>query len=795
LLWVFCFRRAVKWKASSLVPAIICAAVSASFIIIEVLGATQSGLAVFRRLEWMTYDWRVREAAKYSPPCATNLGFVAITDESADAVLKGHALGNPLPYRFGLLWPRQVYARLVDELSAQGAKAVGFDVLLGELRPDHPPAEIDGNKIGSDEFFAQSLGRATNVILASQFGLYPPELFATNAADVAHISAIPERDGVLRRTRAFLDLRVWHPTIMDAAQTAEWDLDHVAIEPGKLSFPRRYDGRTNVVPLNAKGEFDVGRLERLMTGDESIPLGVRLAVPFQDKRVWQLGIVLAARELGLDLSRSVVDLKHGRIVFSSSSGVQRTLPVDHSGRFYIDWSIGLKDPRLTKDEMQDLLAQYESRRAGRLDEVTNLWKDKLVIVGSIASGNNLNDLGATPLEQQTYLVSDYWNVANSMLMNRFIQPLALPWRLIIIALFGVLAGICTWNLRVLFAVGSVGAIAIGYTALAFILFVNSRLWLPLVTPVLGSLAVTHVTLIIYLVRVERRARQHTRNIFSRVVSPDIVRELLESEKLSLGGARRHVTIFFADVRGFTAVSDAFQKRAELVIAEKKLTVESAEEWLNAEAENVLNAVNPYLSLIADIIKKHEGTLDKYIGDCVMAFWGAPVPNPKHALCCVRAAIEAQRAIFEFNRERQVENDRRQEENLRRLSTAESPLPMLETLTLGSGINTGAVTVGMVGSEAHLMNYTAFGREVNLASRLESASGRARILISENTYREILRDDPDLAATCREQEPLVLKGFHDPIKAYEVPWRPAELSAADAGQSQTMVRARGGSEVP
>ncbi|HWN97096.1 MAG TPA: CHASE2 domain-containing protein, partial [Methylomirabilota bacterium] len=735
-------------------------------------------------LEWITYDWRVKEAAKYSPAAATNLGFVAITDASVDALLDGS-----LPYQFGLLWPRQVYGRLVDELSAQGAKAIGFDVLLAELRPDHLPAQLDGETTSSDEFFARALRRSSNVILASEGGLFPPDLFVTNAAAVAHISAHRERDGILRRTHVFLDIRVWHPMIKQAAQNAGWDLENVQKEPDKLIFPRRFDGGTNVMPLNADGKFDAGLLEHAMSEDRTRLLVQRFEFPFQDQRLWQLGIALAARELKLDLNRAVVDLEHGRIVFSNASGDERVIPVDRQGRFYIDWSIGLKDPRLRAGAIDDLLIQYELRRAGRTDEVTNLFQDKLVVVGSTASGNNLSDFGATALEQQTYLVSVHWNVANSLMMNRFIRPIDLRWRLLIIVVLGALAGICTWKLRVLTAVGSVAGIAAAYTALALFLFITARVWLPLVSPVLGSLFVTHVSLITYLVRVERRGRQRTKEVFSRVVSPDIVRELLEVEKLKLGGARRNVTMFFADIRGFTAVTDASQKRAELIVAEQKLTGISATERLDAEAESVLNTVNPYLGLIADTIKKHTGTLDKYIGDCVMAFWGAPVPNPRHAVCCVRAAIDAQRAIFEFNRERLAENERRQEENLRRLSSGENALPMLEILTLGSGINTGMVTVGMVGSEAHLMNYTIFGREVNLASRLEGASGRARILISENTYLEILRDDPELAATCRAQEPLVLKGFSDPIQAHEVPWRPPDVSPVDAGQSRTMVRGR------
>jgi class 3 adenylate cyclase len=96
--------------------------------------------------------------------------------------------------------------------------------------------------------------------------------------------------------------------------------------------------------------------------------------------------------------------------------------------------------------------------------------------------------------------------------------------------------------------------------------------------------------------------------------------------------------------------------------------------------------------------------------------------------------------------------------------------MLPILLLGSGINTGMATVGLMGSAAEMQNYTVFGREVNLASRLESASGRGRIFIGQATYEHVRRDDPALAATCVELPPRELKGFRSAVKAYEVPWR-------------------------
>ena len=199
--------------------------------------------------------------------------------------------------------------------------------------------------------------------------------------------------------------------------------------------------------------------------------------------------------------------------------------------------------------------------------------------------------------------------------------------------------------------------------------------------------------------------------------------------------------------------------------------EAAEACFDEQAKETLNTVNLYLGLVADTVIKQDGTLDKFIGDCVMAFWGAPTPNPKHALACVRAAIEAQRAVYQLNQQRSTENRKRELENLARVSAGLPPKPMLPILLLGSGINTGMATVGLMGSAAEMQNYTVFGREVNLASRLESASGRGRIFIGQATYEHLLRDDPALAATCVELPPRDLKGFRAAVKAYEVPWRP------------------------
>ena len=177
-------------------------------------------------------------------------------------------------------------------------------------------------------------------------------------------------------------------------------------------------------------------------------------------------------------------------------------------------------------------------------------------------------------------------------------------------------------------------------------------------------------------------------------------------------------MFFADVRGFTEFTDQSQAKVLEFIREHNLSGAEAEAAINEEARETLATVNLYLGAVADAIKRHNGTLDKYIGDCVMAFWNAPMPNAKHAAACVRAAIDAQRAIYELNLKRAGENQKRELENMMRRGGA-ARNPSCRFCMLGTGINTGMVTVGLMGSDEHLLNYTVFGREVNLASRLEA----------------------------------------------------------------------------
>lgn len=273
---------------------------------------------------------------------------------------------------------------------------------------------------------------------------------------------------------------------------------------------------------------------------------------------------------------------------------------------------------------------------------------------------------------------------------------------------------------------------------------------------------------------QARETERIMGVFSKLVSPDVVDELLGAEQLNFGGERKRLTVMFADIRGFTSMTDETRAQALAYIQEHGLNEEQAKAYMDHTARETLATVNIYLSTIADMVKKHQGTLDKYMGDCVMAFWGAPAANEHHALFAVWAAIDAQQAIQQLNARREEENQRRLQDNVNRERQGLPPLPPLPILSLGIGINTGEVIVGLMGSEAHILNYTVFGREVNLAARLEGVAESGRIIIGPGTHEDVMRDAPQLEGRCVALEPVSVKGIKDPVPVYSVQWEGLEL---------------------
>ena len=721
-------------------------------------------VAAIHRLELMTFDWRARLAHGFQNTTtneAAKLGLVEISENTIYAVKNGH-----LGFDYGLYWPRDVYAAGLRELTLEGAKVVAFDALFAELRNDQGMVSLpDGSIACPDDIFAAQLERSSNVILAADSDVMPQLKFRTNAWKVANISVDRDADGVLRRDRPCHDYRVWDPVILQAASQLTWNLPKTIDDQTghKITFFSQLNGEASEFPTDHAGR--IATTNFLSKAPPGFPDKI---VPYQKFRAWSMGILLAAYELKLDLDHPVFE--PGRVVLHGPHGLTRSIPVDEQGYYYIDWSLTQNDPQLRRGAFEMLLAALIERKKGR--PVADYWKDKLVVIGSTATGNDLSDQGATPLESHTFLVNKHLNVARSVLDGRFIRETPLALNLALIILVGGFSAWITWAVERAYS-GTLLMLAFAalYVAVCAGFYVRFRIWAPIVVPVVCAGFVTHVSALVHRVRFEQSQKKMLKQLFSRVLSPDVVNDVLEKEAIRVSGQPREITIYFADVRGFTELTDVTQAKAAEYVKEHNLAGAEAEAYFDVQAQETLQTVSTYLGAIADIVKSHKGTLDKYIGDCVMAFWGAPLPNPHHALDAIRAAIAAQRALSDLNLERQKQNKQREEENARRERQGLPLLPLLPVLSMGTGINTGVAIVGFMGSETHLLNYTAFGREVNLASRLEGVSGHGRIIVGEATFAALQREDPKLAGTCLEWGLRKVKGFRDPVRIYEILWHP------------------------
>ena len=266
------------------------------------------------------------------------------------------------------------------------------------------------------------------------------------------------------------------------------------------------------------------------------------------------------------------------------------------------------------------------------------------------------------------------------------------------------------------------------SAAGLLLFNRWGVWVNLACP-LGNVLGMFMSVTAWNYTVEERRARRIRAMFSSYVTTTIVNELIDNPALArLGGEKREVSILFSDVRGFTTFSEQH------------------------EPEEVVAILNEYLGEMTDVILKSGGTLDKFIGDAIMAFWNAPLPCPDHGERSVRCALDMQARLEQLH-------DKWDREGKPKLSC-------------GIGINTGEVIVGNIGAEGKKMEYTVIGDEVNLASRVESLTRTfdAGILVTEKTVAK-LRSAIE-AGTLEGMEisgvrRVIVKGKQQPVTLYQV----------------------------
>lgn len=215
-----------------------------------------------------------------------------------------------------------------------------------------------------------------------------------------------------------------------------------------------------------------------------------------------------------------------------------------------------------------------------------------------------------------------------------------------------------------------------------------------------------------------REKELIKGAFSTYVSSQVMEQILrDPSQLALGGARKRVSVMFSDIRGFTSMSESMQP------------------------EEVVSIINVYLSLQTAIVLRHDGMLDKFVGDCVMAVFGLPWAKNDDALRAVRTAVEIQKAVRDVNLSRSKQGQR--------------------TITIGIGVNTGEVVAGNMGS-SQKMDYTVIGDAVNLAARLESNAEGGTILVSETTYNDV-KDQ----VVAEKLAPIPVKGKKDKVTVYRI----------------------------
>ncbi len=392
-----------------------------------------------------------------------------------------------------------------------------------------------------------------------------------------------------------------------------------------------------------------------------------------------------------------------------------------------------KDFKTTDEiDLETEINTFDDSLTGYLYDGT--FKDKIVLVGSTQPEDK--DLFFVPIgegkqsgDNQMYGVEVHANVIQNIIDNNFItrQPLWLT--ILIVLVLSLFTFVLTASLKAikskrntlveLLGIAIILAEALIVYAVSMKLFVTKSYLTDMTSPFL-AIVLSYLGSTVYNYLTERKQKVMIKNMFSHYVNRDVVNELVEHpDRLQLTGDRREMTVVFTDIENFTTLAEKMK------------------------AEDLVTVLNEYLNEMTSIIFSNRGTVDKYEGDAIMAFWGAPIPHQDHALQACKTAVEMQYAIVTIRERWKAAG--------------------LQPIHVRIGINTGEMIVGNIGGSGKY-EYTVIGDSVNLGARLESANKqyRTNIMISESTYRKIA--DQVIA---RELDMLVVAGKTEPIRVYEL----------------------------
>jgi adenylate cyclase len=580
-------------------------------------------------------------------------------------------------------WPRIVHATLIDYLRRGNPALIVYDVNFAEA--DRRSFEIAGQTMAgadSDQALAEAIRNAGNVILLADATFEGEQQGKYTWADQGYRL---DHHGITERRTLFAPAAVF-------AQAAS--------SLGHNLFIYDPDGpMRHVVPF-------------VRTGDRAMP---------------SLGLAAALRVAGIKPSEVTVE---GNTLHIRD----RRMPLEwryvnnQTGRYGYLWGlINFRGPAFLTDlktrpyaaySFFDLLLSAEQIANEKKPDVDpSTFRNKIVFVGMSAAG--LYDAFETPFAGgEMPGIQVHASVADDVLSNRFMRPESRHVRIALVVTFALVIGLVAAIVPAWWAAAVFAAIVAAFAFVATRQFASGY-WINITQPTLAS-SLALFGGVGYQYFAEGREKRKMKRLFGQYVSRDVYEQLVANPDLArLGGQRRQMTVLFSDIRGFTSVSE------------------------KGEPEEIVAILNEYFTRMVEIVFAHKGTLDKFVGDMVMALFGAPLDDANHAEHAVDAALEMIRALNRLNEK----------------WTAEGR----PALHIGIGISTGPMIAGNIGSEA-IMSYTVIGDSVNLGARLESLNKEygTRIIISEAT-RDALPD----RYVFRPLGAVVVKGKTQPVAIFEV----------------------------
>ena len=634
-------------------------------------GFEQTRLA--QDLEYLTVNIRFQTRAPFDPPADNRLFFVGIDQQSLD-------IGGKWP------WRRSVYADFLKTIAETqlNPHTVAFDVLFTE--PSAGAAQPD------DQAFADAAGLLPSVI--------------TGALSIAPIADNPAKEQD-EENDTLTQLGQLGPT--SALSHVHGDIMKI-IGSDVARFP--------IQSLRQQSFF--GFVNDDASGIDAIRHTLPFVLRVRDKVYPSLSLQTLCQMLQIDADRVEVDL--GRAVtLRNARGQTWTIPIDERGQFVINYRREDGFHSTSFVNLTQRLALYDEDPAKHPLPAESDIRNKVLFIGGTAVG--VTDLGPTPLQPHSPLAYTHLNVINNVLRHDYLRFIPWPWVVIGWSLVTWPMVLRLKNAPLAEAVLAPIGVGILYVIFGFALFWIWSRQIALVWPVLGFGAVNFGAVLLRW-HEEQRGRQQIKNLFSRMLSPEVLDHLLAHPKnLMLGGSDRAVTILFSDIRDYTRFSEGLS------------------------AAEVVRQLNIYFERMVDCVKESRGTFHKYIGDAIMSAWGdiaaASLGPEKDAQNAVRAALGMGSQLRKLNEERRAQN--------------------LIPLRIGIGINHGDVLVGLIGSSSR-PEFTVMGDAVNVASRLEALTKtfHAELAVSESV-RQLLGDD----FLVRRLGLIQLKGKSHPVVVYEV----------------------------